>query len=179
MGHLAEHSIDALQPVLGRVLEGLCLRAFDCDVQSESDLAVDGLYIGGELRLDFTGRSLFVSWVQGLYTARDPSAIVEEDCSIAARATSFFPPVAELVEWDLAHIEPWNVLIGGRLESAKVLGLARFPNIIGLKVGGKHLLLANSSEWQLGLGTDLLIAVRPGLTPHSANKLWADGTAAT
>jgi hypothetical protein len=171
MDRLAEYIIDALQPAVGLVLERLGVRAYRSDVQSESELRADCFYVGGELRLMFAGRPLFVSWVQGLYGRGNPSVGVEDDCSIAVRSSSFCTLSADLVEWDLGRVEPWDILVGKPLESVRVLALSRFPNIIELMLGGRKLFLANSAEWQVGAGTDLLIGIRSGLTPSSAKEL--------
>ena len=80
---------------------------------------------------------------------------------------------AELVEWDLAQVEPWDALIGTRLASARVLSLAHFPNIIELTLGSSRLVLANSSGRELGLGDDLLLSMRPDVVPRTAKELWA------
>ena len=173
MSQLAEHLTDALQSAVGLVLGGFRVRACGCDVESDSGQEVDCFYVSGELRLEFAGHPLYVSWVQGLYGKHDPSTAVEDDCCIATRSSSFYAPTAELVEWDLSQVEPWGALIGNRLESARVLSLAHFPNIIELRLGSSRLILANSGGREVGLGDDVLVSLRPDVIPRTAKELWA------
>jgi hypothetical protein len=173
MARPAQDIIDALQPAVGLVLEALRVRTHDTDFQNESELQADCFYVGGELLLEFIGHPLFVSWAQGLERERDPSVAVEDDCSVTVRSSSFCVPTAATVEWDLGGVEPWRILVGEALQSVRVLTLSRLPNLIELVLGGRKLVLANSAEWLIGAGSDLLVGVRSGLIPHCAKELWA------
>ena len=162
---LAEQITDAVQPAVGKPLERLRVRAFDCDVQSVADFQVPRFYVGGEVQLDFPQSSLFISWRQG--------AGWEDDCSVAAKTSTFFIPSTALVDWDLAQVQPWSAVVGKRLASVRVLALGRTPHVIELAIGGHKLAIANSYQDEVGPGDDLLVGFDVDLAlEESVHLMW-------
>lgn len=116
------------------------------------------LYIGGEARLEFEDRSLFVSWVSGDGWA--------DHFSIGVRAGSFFDSDASLRDWDVSDLEPWSMCVGRSLKCARVFAFGETPHVVELSFDFQVWWMADGYEQAVGDGDDLLI--RAGLFPAIA-----------
>ena len=93
MGDLAESVTRSLAGAIGGALRRVVIRALDGEISNQVDLTDPQLHVGGEVRLDFEDRSVFVSWVQ--------NEGWPVTCSIGVRPSSLFKQDSTLVDWDV------------------------------------------------------------------------------
>lgn len=164
VGDLARSVTSALSAVAGSELLRVVLRTLDGELTERVELGDPQLYIGGEARLDFAKRSIFVSWA-----AREGW---ETHNSIAARTQSLFAPDASLRDWNVSDLTPWSRCIGSPLDAARVFSIHRTPHVVELSFGEHTCWLASGHQHCVGDGDDLLI--RAGRFPptETAELAW-------
>lgn len=164
MGDLAKSVTRSLSGATGEALRRIVVRALDGEIRHRDELTDGRLYIGGEVRLDFEGQSLFVSWVQ--------NEGWPVSCSIGVRPESLFVRDARLVDWDVGDLLPWSECLGQRLLAGRVFAIDETPQVVELSFGSKGFWMASGHQQEVGDGTDLLI--RPGSFPghRRASLVW-------
>lgn len=164
VGDLARSVTSALTAVAGSELRRVVLRALDGELTERAELSDPRLYTGGEARLDFADRSIFVSWAtrEGWETHN----------SIAARTHSLFAPDASLRDWDVSDLTPWSRCIGRPLDAARVFSFHGTPHVVELSFGEQTFWLASGHQHHVGDGDDLLIRAGRFAPSETAELAW-------
>lgn len=164
MGDLAKSVTRSLADTIGEPLSRVVIRALDGEISNRDEFTDPRLYIGGEVRLDFEGQSVFVSWVQN---EGWPSF-----CSIGVRSESLFMRDSTLVDWDVTDLPPWSECIGQRLLAGRVFEIDETPQVVEFSFDSQTFWMASGQEQEVGDGDDLLI--RTGFFPglRSARLVW-------
>ena len=164
MGDLAKSVTCALANTIGVPLQQVVVRALGGEISHRDELADPLLYIGGEVRLDFEGHSVFVSWAQ--------SEGWPVFCSIGVRPETFFAQNSTLVDWVVSDLDHWSGCVGQRLLAGRVFAIDDTPHVVEFSFEGQAFWMACGQERNVGDGTDLLI--RPGGFPgmEGAKRIW-------
>jgi len=157
VGDLTECVTRALSAVVGSTLRQVVIRALDGEVADRAELSDPMLCVGGEVRLEFGGRLLFVSWVS--------CDGWSDHFSIGVRHQSLFVPGALLRDWNVSDLEPWSKCVGKRLRGAKVFSFEGTPHVVELSFDEQVWWMADGYQHAIGDGDDLLI--RSGSFPVS------------
>jgi hypothetical protein len=140
------------------------VRALEGEISECAEFTDPQLYVGGEVRLDFEGQSVFVSWVQ--------NEGWPDFCSIGVRPESHFRQDSTLVDWDVSDLPPWSKCVGRRLLTARVFAIDETPQVVEFSFDGQGFWMASGQERDVGDGTDLLIRSGPFPGLADARLAW-------
>ncbi len=161
--------IQGVAPAVGQHLRGakyLCLK----HETDGSDLEEPTLYIGGEAHLEFTDRSLIITW--------DENAGWADHFSLYAGTESKFLPNSDMEWWDATKLEPWKGCVGRKLTRVEVYGESDTPHIIGLSFDSLTVYIGDGFELRFG-GGDLLVRCREDMIDLSSwSLMWNSADAA-
>jgi hypothetical protein len=159
------HALLSVRSRPGATLRRVVIRALEGEFAHRTELQDPELYIGGEVRLEFEGRALFVSWA-----SRDGW---ESHFSIGVRPESLFVTDATLRDWDVSDLEPWSLCTGQPLQGVRVFALGETPHVVEFGFVDQAFWMADGYEQSVGDGDDLLI--RSGRFPgiDGARMVWS------
>jgi hypothetical protein len=164
VGDLARSVTRSLSEAIGLSLRRVVIRALDGEVGDRAEFADPLLYIGGEVHLDFGGRSVFVSWAENDGWA--------DHFSIGVNGKSLFLPGA-LRDWDVSDLDPWSGCAGKLLSGVRVFALAETPHVVELSFDDHRFWLADGYQELVGDGDDLLIRSGPVPELDGAKLVWS------